>query len=68
LTYTETHAILNQHAKEPADINEVLRWLGEENQARADEIMDLQQTPTSADEWKQRRLIEFKNLDNEEAV
>ena len=39
-----------------ADINEVLRWLGEENQSRADEIDALQSSPAV---WENRRPIGF---------
>jgi hypothetical protein len=38
MTFDELAAKLISHDKELADINEVLKWLGEENQARADEI------------------------------
>jgi len=40
-----------------ADINEVLRWLGEENQSRADEIDALQSSPAV---WENRRPIGFQ--------
>jgi hypothetical protein len=42
MTFDELAAKIISHDKELADINEVLRWLGEENQARADEISALQ--------------------------
>ena len=47
--------------RELADINEVLRWLGEENQARYDEIQTLQtEDEPPADTWHNRPLIGFK--------
>lgn len=42
---------------EVADIHDVLRWLGEENQARHDEIQAL---PTPETEWENRPRIGFK--------
>ena len=42
--------------KELADVNEVLHWLGQENQSRANEIADLQITPK---DWESRRPIGF---------
>ena len=44
MTFDELAAKIISHDKELADINEVLRWLGEENQARADEIKALKLT------------------------
>ena len=43
-----------------ADINEVLHWLGEENQNRAAEIAALEPTSTA---WETRRAIGFKKED-----
>ena len=43
--------------KELADVNEVLHWLGQENQSRANEIADLQITPK---DWESRRPIGFQ--------
>ncbi len=43
--------------KELADVNEVLHWLGQENQSRADEIAALQTTPK---DWESRRPIGFQ--------
>ncbi|MBC7774621.1 MAG: hypothetical protein H7246_04220 [Phycisphaerae bacterium] len=43
-----------------ADVNEVLRWLGEENQSRAAEIAALEPSSTS---WEKRRTIGFKTED-----
>jgi hypothetical protein len=42
--------------KELSDVNEVLHWLGQENQTRADEIAGLQITPK---DWETRRPIGF---------
>lgn len=57
LTYTELEA---KFEKEFADIHEVLKWLGEENQARADEIAALQTENPRTEDWQNRRLIGFK--------
>jgi len=46
--------------REFADVHEVLRWLGEENQARADEITALQTENPRVDEWENRPRIGFK--------
>lgn len=46
-----------------ADIHEVLKWLGEENQSRADEIVALQNTSPALDDWQNRPRIGFKNDD-----
>ena len=46
--------------KDIADIHEVLRWLGEENQFRSAEIAALE--PTSAS-WEKRRAIGFNTED-----
>lgn len=46
--------------KDIADIHEVLRWLGEENQARANETAAL--LPASQS-WEKRRQIGFQNED-----
>lgn len=43
LRFNELAAKVMEHDKALADINEVLRWLGEENQARHDEIQALLQ-------------------------
>lgn len=60
LTYTElaqkVAELEAQTGKDIADIQEVLRWLGQENQSRSDEIAALQ--PTSKD-WETRRQIGF---------
>lgn len=46
-----------KNGHEIADIHEVLRWLGDENQARANEIDDLQ---TDDKDWENRERIGFK--------
>jgi hypothetical protein len=46
--------------KELADINDVLRWLGEENQARQDELQKLQTGSERQAGWKDRKKIGFK--------
>lgn len=43
-----------------AIINEVLRWLGEENQMRADEIAALQPDKENPGDWQNRPRIGFK--------
>ena len=43
--------------KDLADVNEVLHWLGQENQTWADEIASLQTTPK---DWETRRPIGFQ--------
>ena len=64
LTYSElAHKIAELEAKydrEFADINEVLKWLGEENQARADDIAAMQTDSKNPDEWKNRPRIGYK--------
>lgn len=57
LTYSELAAKVGELEKELADVNEVLHWLGQENQARADEIVGLQTTPK---DWESRRPIGFQ--------
>ncbi len=46
--------------REFADVHEVLRWLGEDNQARADEITALQTESPRAADWENRPRIGFK--------
>lgn len=46
--------------KEFADIHEVLKWLGEENQARADEISAGKTDKPAAPDWQNRPRIGFK--------
>jgi hypothetical protein len=60
LTFDELAAKIISHDKELADINEVLRWLGEENQARANEIATLQTDNENPDDWQNRPRIGFK--------
>lgn len=60
MTYDELAAKIISHDKELADINEVLRWLGEENQARADEIKALETGNENPDDWQNRSRIGFK--------
>jgi len=45
--------------KELADINDVLRWLGEENQARYDEIQELKIDDELPEDWVNRAKIGF---------
>jgi hypothetical protein len=60
ITFDELAAKITSHDKELADINEVLRWLGEENQARADEIATLQTDREKPEDWESRRRIGYK--------
>lgn len=46
--------------KEFSDINEVLKFLGEENQQRSDEIAALQSTPPQSPDWSDRPRIGYK--------
>lgn len=46
--------------KEFADINEVLHWLGEENQARFNENQVLQNGEITPKEWAERAWIGFR--------
>lgn len=69
LTYTELAekiaGLESEFKREFSDIHEVLRWLGEENQARADEITALQTENPRVDDWENRPRIGFKkNTDN----
>lgn len=66
MTYDEIAAKIISHDKELADINEVLRWLGEENQARADEIKALEADDESPDDWQNRPRIGLKKMIQEE--
>ncbi|MBL7791240.1 MAG: ORF6N domain-containing protein [Saprospiraceae bacterium] len=47
--------------REFADVHEVLKWLGEENQSRANEITALQYPPNELDDWQNRPRIGFRN-------
>jgi len=60
MTFDELAAKIISHDKELADINEVLRWLGEENQARAEEITALQSDGKTPGGWQNRPRIGFK--------
>ena len=60
MTFDELAAKITSHDKELADINEVLRWLGEENQTRADEIAALQTDREKPEGWESRRRIGYK--------
>jgi len=60
LTFDELAAKIISHDKELADINEVLRWLGEENQARANDISALQNKDELPVDWSKRPSIGFK--------
>ena len=65
--YVHTYAELAQKIaemeakfeKEFADVHEVLRWLGEENQARADEINALRPPAQEETDWQNRPRIGF---------
>ncbi|MBC7776727.1 MAG: ORF6N domain-containing protein [Phycisphaerae bacterium] len=56
-SFSELAAKVGELEKELADVNEVLHWLGDENQSRADEIAALQTTPK---DWETRRPIGFQ--------
>ncbi|MBP6813092.1 MAG: ORF6N domain-containing protein [Saprospiraceae bacterium] len=64
LTYTELAQTITdleaRFAKEFADINEVLHWLGEENKARHDENQALQKRDITPGEWAERARIGFR--------
>ena len=60
MTFDELAAKIISHDKELADINEVLKWLGEENQARVDEIKALEAGNENLDDWQSRPRIGFK--------
>lgn len=57
LSYAELAAKVGELEKELADVNEVLHWLGAENQSRADEIAALRGSPK---DWAERRTIGFR--------
>lgn len=57
LTYAELET---RFEREFADVHEVLRWLGEENQARANEIAALQHEEPQPRDWQNRPRIGFK--------
>lgn len=60
LTYTELADKVLAHDKELGDIVEVLRWLGEENQARYNEIQSLQMDDELPSDWADRARIGFR--------
>jgi hypothetical protein len=57
LTFTEISEKLLSHDKDLEDINEVLKFLAEENQLRFNEINTLK---TEDESWKNRAPIGFK--------
>lgn len=71
LTYTELAQKITEletkFEREFADVHEVLRWLGEENQARANEITALQTENPRVHDWENRPRIGFKK-ETENAV
>ncbi len=60
MTFAELVEVVLSHNKELADINEVLKWLGEENQSRANEIAALQTNGETPMDLTNRNLIGFK--------
>ena len=60
LSFAELAEKVLAHDKELGDIVEVLRWLGEENQARYDEIQALQQQDELPADWAERVRIGFR--------
>ncbi len=60
LTFDELAAKVMEHDKGMADVNEVLRWLGEENQARYDEIQALHTDDVLPKDWDERARIGFR--------
>lgn len=61
LTFEEMAAKILAHDKDLSDINEVLRWLGDENQARYNEIKALETDgKTEPEPWQNRPRIGFK--------
>lgn len=60
MSFAELAEKVLAHDKELADVNEVLKWLGEENQARADDIAALQAGNASSEDWENRERIGFK--------
>jgi ORF6N domain len=61
-TYSEMAERLTVVEKELADVNDVLKWLGAQNQARHDEIESLKNKDDAPepDEWANRQRIGFK--------
>ena len=62
MTFAELVEVVLSHNKELADINEVLKWLGEENQSRYNEIeaMKNEGEAKPPNEWDARPRIGFK--------
>jgi len=60
LTFAELSEKVMAHDKELGDIVEVLRWLGEENQARYDEIQALHTEDVPPKDWEERARIGFR--------
>lgn len=60
VSFAELAEKIMAHDKELADIMEVLRWLGEENQARVNEIQALQPEANKPVEWANRARIGFR--------
>jgi len=60
LTFAELSEKVMAHDKELGDIVEVLRWLGEENQARFDEIQALHMEDVPPMDWEERARIGFR--------
>ena len=60
LTFVELSEKVLAHDKELGDIVEVLRWLGEENQARYDEIQAIQVKSDPPADWEDRARIGFR--------
>ncbi len=60
LTFAELSEKVLAHDKELGDIVEVLRWLGEENQARYDEIQAIQVESDPPADWEDRARIGFR--------
>ena len=60
LSFAELADKVLSHDKKLADINEVLHWLGEENQARCDENKALLNREITPDEWAERARIGFR--------
>ncbi|MCY7330664.1 MAG: ORF6N domain-containing protein [Saprospiraceae bacterium] len=61
LTFEEMAAKILAHDQDLSDINEVLRWLGDENQARYTEIKALETDGNPGPEpWQNRPQIGFK--------
>jgi hypothetical protein len=56
-SFSELATKVGELEKELSDVNEVLHWLGQENQSRADEIASLQIT---SKDWETRRPIGFQ--------